>query len=251
MADTIQGLSNALGDEGNDEQISTQSEGVTQQSAEPSKIKLGETEYSQEELNRLVGLGRLAEEAEKKYNTKIDKVWPEYGRTKQREKELENEIEKLRNPQPKVAESEADAIKEAKDAARKLGIVIDEDFDSRLQKSFRTYYQQERAAEKLLEDAKDMESEIDGKDGRPAFKTQEVLEFMAENGINNLETAYKVKYEKELDSWKESQLGKAKRSGMTTTIQGSGAGVSKQPSNVKITRDNLSQLVSEALEGKF
>ena len=45
---------------------------------EIEKVKIGEQEYTQEELDRYVKLGKLAQEAEDKYNTKLDRVWPEY-----------------------------------------------------------------------------------------------------------------------------------------------------------------------------
>lgn len=45
---------------------------------EPEKIKLGEKEYSPEELQKLVGLGEIGAEAERQYKTSIKSVWPKY-----------------------------------------------------------------------------------------------------------------------------------------------------------------------------
>lgn len=210
------------------------------------KVKVGEAEYSQEELNRLVGLGKLAQEADTKYNTKIDKVWPEFTKKSQRLTELEKEVETLRASQaPKLPENEEQAIKEAKEAARKLGIVTSDDFDEYLDKKFTQRYQTERQAERLLDEGMKFEKDIDGSDGRPKFVLTDVLEYMRDNmgGQGNLETAYKLMHETQLDTWREQQLNKSKRQGMTTaTIPG---GSIKEPSSVKVTNDNLDQLVAE------
>lgn len=222
--------------------------------AEPSepveKVKVGEAEYTQEELNKLVGLGKLAVEAETKYNTKVDKVWPEFTKKSQRLSELEKELEDLRAKQVKtetLPENEEQAIKEARAAAKKLGIVTDEDFEDRMGKVFNRYYQEERQAERLLEQGQDFEKKIDGSDGRPAFVLVDVLEYMRDNmgGQGNLETAYKLMHEEQLDKWRETEIGKSKKQGMTTaTIPG---GTIKTPPTVKVTEDNLDQLVSEMI----
>ena len=55
---------------------------------EAEKVKLGEEEYTKEELDRFVKLGKIGVEAEEKFDTKIDKVWPEFTKTRQELKEL-------------------------------------------------------------------------------------------------------------------------------------------------------------------
>jgi len=40
--------------------------------------KFGEEEYTKEQLEELVSFGKLAKEAEERYNTKIDRVYPEF-----------------------------------------------------------------------------------------------------------------------------------------------------------------------------
>ncbi len=214
--------------------------------AQPEKIKLGEKEYSQDELSQLVGLGESYREIETKYNTKLDRVWPEYSKSQNRVKELEAEMEKIKQAQSAPKDLDENSIKEAKEAARKIGLVTDEQFADFMGKNFRQFYQQERAAERLLDDCKDFEGEYDGKDGRPAFKTEEILNYMNETGIKNPELAYKTKYEPQLDSWKATELSKAKKPGLTTVTDTEGY---KVPSNVKVTRDNLQDLIREQLEG--
>lgn len=210
----------------------------------PEKIKVGEKEYTQDELSQLVGLGEIGRELETKWNTKIDKVYPDYTRSQQEKKDYET---KLKEAQDKISELQAkngtgdaftdEDIQKAKEAARKVGILTNDDF--------RQFYAQERAAERLLEDVKSHESKIDGSDGRPAFKAQEILEYMKDTGLTNPELAYKTKYEKEIDAWKEEQLGKVKRTGMTT-LETTSAGA-KNPPKANINKDNLGEAIREAL----
>lgn len=213
---------------------------------QPEKIKLGEEEFSQEELSQLVGLGKSYKEIESKYNTKLDRVWPEFGKSQNRVKELEAELENMKKASQTPKDLDENAVREAKEAARKIGLVTDEQFTEFMGKNFRQFYQQERAAERLLDDCKDFEGEFDGKDGRPAFKTEEILEYMRDTGIKNPELAYKTKFESQLDSWKESQLAKAKKPGLTTVTETQGF---KEPKQVKITTNNLQDLIREQLEG--
>lgn len=215
----------------------------TSEEVAPSKIKVGEVEYDQAELESLVGLGKLGREMEEKWNTKIDKVYPEYTKSQNKNKELEEKLAEKAQASVESGATEGDALKEAQEAARKLGIVLQDDF----KKGFRDAYLQERAAEKLIERSQSYEKDISGKDGRPAFKTEEILEYMAEEGIKDPMTAYKLKYEKDLDSWKESQLGKAKRPGLAT--DDSTGSLNKSPKDVRPTTDNLDDLVAEALRG--
>ena len=44
-----------------------------------------------------------------------------------------------------------------------------------------------------------------------SLKKIAILEYMRDNGINDPELAYKIKYEKELDAWKEKKISSAKK----------------------------------------
>jgi hypothetical protein len=221
-------------------------EETTEEKVEEEKIKLGEDEFSKDELSELVKLGKIGREAEEKYKTKIDRVWPEYTKAQQKLKEFEEsqsskekeDIEKKAQSGEELTEDEM--RKRAREEAKKLGLMTEEDFELK--------YTQRREVEKLLDTCKGLEDDINGEDGRPVFKTQDVLEYMQENGIRDPEKAYKVKYEEELDKWKEGVLKKAKPKGLVTE-ESSPAG-SKQPQEVKATKDNLSELINESLYGK-
>ena len=219
-------------------------------------FNLGDKQYTQDELNRLVGLGETATELESKWNTKIDGLYSGFTKKSQAVKEYEEKIAELEGEiatknTPALPEDEEQAIRQAKEAARKIGIVLKDDLDTLgyvKKDEYGSLYSQQRSGEKILEDVRKMESEIDGKDGRPAFDSEKVLEFMKENNISNPTIAYKLQNEEALDAWKESKYRDARKPGVVT-LDGRAGG--KQPANVRPNKDNLSDLVSQALEGKL
>lgn len=208
------------------------------------KIKVGGVEYDQGELERLVGLGKIGAEAEDKYKTRIDRVWPEFTKGQQKLQELEarltqREQAEIAARQAKGEELSPDQLREvARKQGKELGIMFQEDFDQ--------MYVQRRAAERLLEDVDVLVSQTAEK-GQPKTTREDLLKHMQETGIKNPEKAYKDMFEEELEKWRTEQVEKARPSGFTTAFQ-STAGA-KQPAPVKITKENLGQLVSEALSG--
>ncbi len=213
----------------------------------PPKLKIGDEEFDPEEAKSLIELGKIGREAEEKFNTKIDKVWPEYNKATQElkkireEREAEERHQLDQKKQSGEVLSEQDQIKVAREQAKKLGLVTADDFDN--------YYVQRREAEKLLDSCQGLEKEITGKDGRPVFKTQEILKYMDETGIRDPNKAYRIKYEPEIERWREEQLSKARGRGLVTE-ESSSAG-SKQAPEVKITRSNFDAMMKEALEGNI
>lgn len=245
MTDFNQDLTNALNGENNE---------TINETIETQKIKLGETEYTQDELNEMVGFAKNVREQEAKYNTKFDKVWPEYSRSQTELKRLKDELDEARKPRVEVPQDQQAEIERARTAAKQLGILTKDDLKELgivTKNEFDQYYKVQRATEKLLEKADDLEKELNGSDGRPAFKRGEILQFMNDTGIQDMNIAYKIKYESELDTWKDSKLAGAKKLGMSTIESGAKGGVSKEPPQVRITKDNLNQMMQEALEGKI
>jgi len=217
----------------------------------------GDKQYTQEELDKLVGLGETAVELEDKWNTKIDKLYSGFTQKSQAVKEYETEIGELKGKleeqtKPEVPQDEAESIRQAKEAARKIGIVLEDDLDTLgyvKKDDYVTLYQQQRAGEKILETAQSLSKEIDGTDGRPAFEIEEMLEYMKENNIGDPNLAYRIKNEEALDAWKESKYAEAKKPGLNTLEKSTAGG--REPAKVKATKDNLSKLVSQALDGKI
>jgi len=219
-------------------------------------IKVGEKEYTPEQLQQLVQLGEIGREMEEKWNTKIDRVYPEFSKAKNDLKVLEEENTRLKTPQQpapttisdEMGLSEEDLAKARKEA-RKIGIVTEDAFDEFLGNKFREYFVRERAIEKTMENLDRLEGEISGEDGRPKFVKEDVVRFMQETGVNNPESAYKLMHEKDLEAWRAKQLADAKREGVYSNTTSSAGG--KQPDPVRPTRSNLDSLVAEALSGNI
>lgn len=217
-----------------------------EETAEAEKIKIGEREFTQDELNEKIGLAERVTDLESKYNTKFDSVWPEYGRSQNKVKELEAKIAEMGQQKQETGQVDPGTRQEAIKQARALGILTNED-PVVTKAEFRQMYQQEQETERLLGTLGNYEKEITGKDGRPKFDKIDVLEYMRDTGIKDPMQAYKIKYETQLDQWKTSELGKAKSRGMYTSTATPG---NKQPMDVRPTKDNLHQLVSEAMLGE-
>lgn len=219
---------------------------VTETQTELEKIKLGDKEYTQDELSQKVGLADKVSQLESKYNTKLDSVWPEYGRSQNKVKELEGKIAEMTTQKKETGEIDPTTAKEAIEAAKKLGILTKED-GVMTKAEFAQMYAQQRETDNLLSTLSSHEKEINGTDGRPKFDKVDVLEYMRDNGIKDPMKAYKLKYEQQLDQWKTTEIGRAKSKGMYTTTQAHG---NKQPADVKPNKDNLNDLVAEALRGE-
>lgn len=219
-------------------------------------IKLGDKEYTQEELQEAVGARQMVRDLEEKWDTKIDKVYPKFTQTSTRLKEVEDELNtyKQRDTQ-KVALQDGDVSDEAKrdarSAAKKLGILTKDDLAELgyvSKADFKNFYAEQRESERLLENMNGMAKEIDGKDGRPPFKTTEILEYMAENRLTNPEVAYRLLHEDKLYAWKEIHIAEAKKPGLVTDTSSSIG--SKAPETVKITKANRDDLLTAALRGE-
>jgi hypothetical protein len=180
---------------------------------ELEKIKIGEVEYEPKELESFIEKGKKVDEYQKKYNTDFDKAWSSYGKTTQENKALKEQLEQLQSQTQQRQSTQTgdlsdEQIQQAREQAKKIGIVTQGDLDA--------WYQSRRSAEKLLEECKGYEGEISGDDGRPKFNSEEILNHMADTGIKNPLKAYKDKYETELDSWKQKELNKEKGSSLPT-----------------------------------
>ena len=230
-----------------------------EESTPPSKVTIAGQEYDLNEIQELVDIGKKTREVEERYNTKLDRVWPEYGKSQTKLKEYEDKLKELeakanQNPQPTGAAEITEELREkARKEAKALGLLTQEEADARfaemLDKSFRNRYMVEREGEKLYETAITLEKNYNGSDGRPKFVAQEMIEYMQETGIRNPEAAYKVKFEKELTDWQQKQFAERQPRDFFTESS-SNAGRSRSPQEPKITNDNLNDMVAHALYGE-
>lgn len=228
-------------------------EETQEETQEEGTFTIGDATYTQDELQELVEKGKFAQEVEKTQNTKLDKVFPEYTRKSQELKEAKQEAEELRKQieqqqqQRQTGDITPEQAEAAREAARNLGLLTKDDFSKLMAENFRDFYASEKSIDARISEGRKLESEIDGSDGRPKFNMEDMATWMQDQGYGNLtfEKAYKLRYDEQLDRWKEDQFTKAKRGGMDT-ITGSQAG-SKQPAKIKVTRDNLEELINEHL----
>ncbi len=61
-----------------------------------SKITINGQEFDADDAQNLIDLGSRTREAEQKYNTKFENVWPEYNRSQNTVKELEKELQETK-----------------------------------------------------------------------------------------------------------------------------------------------------------
>lgn len=206
------------------------------------KIKLGEREFDQAELDRLVSLGEKAAEIEKNHGS-LDKFVSESGRRADEIGRYKKELDELKAKQPptetKVGELTPEQIELAKKQLQDLigGPPV-------TQSEFAKMYVAMREGERLIDECEGLAKEIDGKDGRPKFDRQEIIDYMSETGIKKPLAAYKDKYEKEIKDWETKQLTTKPKTDATLPPNGQ-----QDPKVVRPTRDNLQQLIKESLYG--
>jgi hypothetical protein len=229
----------------------------------PLKITINGQEFDSNEAQELIDAGRKTRELETQYNTKLDKVWPEYGRSQQElkrlasiEKERDEAREQLKAFQTKKEEGieTPNDVKNAQEAARKVGLVVSDDLEkagyirkdtleSYLSERDQKQEEQRRATEAVLKEADRHQSEINGSDGRPKFKKELVLAYASAYNKPNLMDAYNEMYKDELDAYKQEQIDREKAKGLKT-LKGTGF---KEPKQPRVTNSNFEDILREAL----
>lgn len=212
----------------------------------PEKIKLGDEEYTQDELQSMVGLGKKAKSIEEKHGS-LDDFQSDWGRKADAIGKLKKEVEELKKT--KVAEKQAtgqelsreEQVSQALAQAQEIGLVTKD--------NIRQYVSEYLEGKELLDNCRGLEEETDGKDGRPAFKTKEILDHMTETGIKNPERAYKDKFWDQLSEWERKQIKDSKPKGLVTESTSAAGG--KQPKAIKVNKNNLEEMVREALDGNI
>lgn len=204
---------------------------------EVEKIKVGDREFTQEELTKRVGLSDIAMEAEEKYDRPISKYWPEFTKTKQELDKTKAELEEIRSAKPvdpNAGMTDEEIRKQALVQAETLGLVTKE--------NARQVIQEVIDGNALWSDINEVSKEAAEK-GKPKIDPQELLGYMRDTGIKNPEYAYEIRFKTELKDWEKGQLAKIKNEPMVTD-RGSTAG-SKQPEPVAVTKNNLQELIRQ------
>lgn len=217
--------------------------------SEVQTIKVGEKEYSPEELNKLVGLGEIAREVETKYNTKIDRVYPEYTKTTQKVKEYEQKLAELEQRQQQVQtqavtpqELTPEQAQLARQQLKALGFISQDE----LPRVVNQTYAQAKAVDQLISDADSVLKDMSSK-GYPQASMEDLLKFMDEGGYKNPRVAYREMFDEKISEIEQEKLNSIKRTPQYTNLQ-SNAG-SKSPVPQKITKQNLKSAVAAVLYG--
>lgn len=212
---------------------------VDEQETTVETIKVGEKEYSPEELDRLVGLGQQAVELETKWDTKIDRLMPEFTRSREELKTLKQQQEEAARKATETSTEDVDEKEKerlVRENAKKFGLMTQEDFDN--------LYANRRAGEKLLESTESVVTKA-VEAGNPKTNVEELLTYMAETGIKDPNTAYEVMFKAQLREIEMKKLQNIKPYGLMTDT-GSTAGA-KMPEPVSITKDNLGSMLDSVL----
>lgn len=219
------------------------------------KVKIGEEEFTPEQLKEAVGAWKFKKEVEEKHNTSLDKVYPEFTKTTQRVKELEDaeEARKVRIAEKKAKQADEELSRKQKEGAqlspaeiRKVaaeqGLITDDNLIGRVlnilegRRIMREAYKLEKAGNPY--NAEEL----------PKFDVKDMLDWMSTTpGMGNVspETAYKLRYEKDIDAWKSKTISEGKKKGLTTETGSKPGG--KEPSPIKVTRENLTEQIRAAI----
>lgn len=221
------------------------------------KIVINGQEFTSEDATQYLELGKKYKDIESKLNTSLDKVYPEYTKASQRNKELETELaaEKAKREELEAKASQP-AVPEDKlavrKAAREAGLVDDDLLKERgyltkaeAEELFNQKQSQQKLVDNILTKAQGLEKTIDGSDGRVPFDSDGVLAYASAYNIDDLEEAYKKLNAKANAKWENEQLAKAEKPGLTTLTKGG----KKEPEPKKITDDNFKEAWDELYGG--
>jgi hypothetical protein len=138
--------------------------------------------------------------------------WAEKARkAEMRAKELEAKLAKVeQSTQPSDPQSQA-----VKEQLRQMGFITKEEQDAELRR------RDEDA--RVQGELSNLEREFDGKDGRPKFDRQEVIDFALDHQIGDLEAAYWKLHRAELIDWHIKTASSKTRGIKTEASDGSGS----------------------------
>lgn len=145
---------------------------------------------------------------------RFKEVNEKYRQTEERIKELESRIEKYSQPETPRAPADPNEVK-VKEVLKNYGFVSQEDVQAEINR-----LREDQALEQTLSQ---LEKSYSGKDGRPQFNRQKVVEYAVNNGIPDPELAYKALYEQELLNWHIEQASKKQGGVKTESSDGSGS----------------------------
>lgn len=231
------------------------------QTTEPETIALGDRQYTQEQLQEAVGIAEQARELEEKWNTKIDRLMPEYTKATQERADYERQVADLNAKLDAQITAKAEAGQEmteeeqakfVRDNAKKYGILTEDTFEEKYQA--RRAEEANQAMAMSLIDRTSEYLEAQAAEGKPRYEAKDVISFMDERGWEYngkapiWEDAYQIMARDGIDKWKTDHLSANKPEGFYTQSQ-STAGA-KVPEEKRVTAENLSGAINDVM-GRF
>ena len=137
-----------------------------------------------------------------------------------------------------------EARRVANEEAVKIGLVTDDALEEKINKAIDNAF----VAKSWVDNANELIAEAEEK-GQPKTTVDELLKYAGSKGFGlqvSPKEVYKLRFESELDRWKEEQVNKLKPEGMATQ-EGGGASAKEPPLPPTITKDNLAQAIQESL----
>lgn len=207
---------------------------------EPSKIKLGETEFTEDELTDLVGKAKKIKEFEEKQGQSWDEVAKSWGKRGERIGTLKKELEEVKSKLDSIPKTEEQLTKEERETKirqelNRFGVVTKEELEN--------YYKEQRGKERVVSRTNKVIRQAK-RDGYPETTPEQLIKFMADPANpNNPEVAYKIMFEKEIDRIKSEKLESLRKKGMTTTTKNNAGAKDFTPQ--KITKENLRSTLKE------
>ena len=219
---------------------------------EIEKIKVGDTEFTAEELQELVGAGKKLTEIEKKQGQPIDEILTSWGKRGERLGEWKKTAG-AKTPQEflKAKEAEKEKPKEVVDReklkaqvlaeAREFGLATQEGVEKVIESKVNQILAGRDVMRKVVNTLTKAK-----KAGYPQATPNKLLEFMQDrNNPADPEKAYKLMFEKEIEDVKAKKLESIKPKGMVTQAQSTAGGKEFKPQ--KVTKENLREAFREVL----
>lgn len=190
---------------------------------ETDTVSINNEEYSYSDLQDLIGRGKMAREIETKQNTKLDRLMPEYTKATQRLKEIEpklqeyeskiKEYEERMNPkQQGLSDDEKIATLQR---AAELGLVTEKTLADKVQGIIDARVQLHLQAQEKVRDTSNAIGDFSREYGLEAT-TEDVINFMVENGIKNPKLALKEMFDSRISEIETERRHKAEEDGFMT-----------------------------------
>ena len=224
--------------------------------SQPQTVKIGEQDYSYEELNDLVSRGKFAREVETKYNTKLDRLMPEYTKATQKVKEYEPKIteyeSKLReyesklNPQSNEM-SDDQKIEALKQAAR-IGLITEQTLEEKVTDIIDRRFTQLSTANTKISETRETIDKYKTEYGIEAT-VEDVLSFMSQEGIRNPKYAMDIMFGERLEEIRNQKSKQRDDEFLTQSSSTTGAKPYRADMNYK-DKEAVKKAVREALRGE-